>query len=152
MLDTQTVSVYQYSMLLHVNPASGVPTYLQIETQVKHYVAAGVLAPGDALPSVRKLAADMRISPNTVARAYLDLEKDGVLRTVPGGRTYVAENSPSLLKSEKVRRLRPYARQIAVEGTQLRLDPHEIVELVQQELEALEEAHERSGNLDRKAR
>lgn len=87
-------------MLLHVNPASGVPTYLQIETQVKHYVAAGALAPGDALPSVRKLAADMRISPNTVVRAYLDLEKDGVLRTVPGGRTYVAENSPSLLKSE----------------------------------------------------
>ena len=151
-LDKQTVAVYQYSMLLHVNPASGVPTYLQIETQVKHYIAAGALAPGDALPSVRKLAADLRISTNTVARAYQNLERDGVLRTVQGGRTYVAENPGSFLKSERIRRLRPYARQIAVEGTQLRLDPREIMELVQQELDALEEVNERYGDLDRKSR
>jgi GntR family transcriptional regulator len=151
-LDKQTVAVYQYSMLLHVNPASGVPTYLQIETQVKHYIAAGALVPGDALPSVRKLAADLRISTNTVARAYQNLERDGVLRTVQGGRTYVAENPGSFLKSERVRRLRPYARQIAVEGTQLRLDPREIMELVQQELDALEGVNERYGDLDRKPR
>ena len=150
--DRQSVAVYQYSMLLHVNTASGIPTYLQIETQVKHYIAAGALAPGDALPSVRKLAADLRISTNTVARAYQNLERDGVLRTVQGGRTYVAENPGSFLKSERIRRLRPYARQIAVEGTQLRLGPLEIMELVQQELDALEEANERSGDLDRKAR
>jgi GntR family transcriptional regulator len=139
-------------MLRHVNTASGVPTYLQIETQVKHYIAAGALAPGGALPSVRKVAADLRISTNTVARAYQNLERDGVLRTVQGGRTYVAENPGSFLKSERIRRLRPYARQIAVEGTQLRLDPHEIMELVQQELDALEEVNERIGDLDRKSR
>jgi GntR family transcriptional regulator len=136
-------------MLLHLNPASGVPIYLQIENQVKHYIAAGALAVGDALPSVRKVAADMRINPNTVARAYQNLERDGMLRSVPGGRTYVAENPAGLLKSEKIRRLRPYARQIAVEGTQLRLGPQEIVNLVQQELDALEEADERVGNPDR---
>ena len=136
-------------MLLHLNPSSGVPIYLQIENQVKHYIAAGALAPGDALPSVRKLAADMRINPNTAARAYQNLERDGVLRSVPGGRTYVAENPTGLLKSEKIRRLRPYARQIAVEGTQLRLDPEEIVNLVQQELDALEVVNERTGNPNR---
>lgn len=139
-------------MLIHVNTASGVPTYLQIETQVKHYVAAGALVPGNALPSVRKLAADLRVSPNTVARAYQDLERDGVLRTVPGGRTYVADSTPRLLKTEKIRRLRPYARQIAVEGKQLQLDPLEIIQLVRQELEVLEEADERLGDLDRRAR
>jgi GntR family transcriptional regulator len=144
--------MYQYSMLLHVNTASGVPTYLQIETQVKHYIAAGALVPGDALPSVRKLAVDLRISTNTVARAYQDLERDGILRTVQGGRTYVAENPVSLLKSERIRRLRPYARQIAVEGKQLRLNPQEIMELVQQELDALEEVNERYSDLDRKSR
>ena len=133
-------------MLLHLNPASGVPIYLQIENQVKHYIAAGALTPGDALPSVRKVAADMRINPNTVARAYQNLERDGLLRSVPGGRTYVAENPAGLLKSEKQRRLRPYARQIAVEGTQLRLEPKDIIELVRQELEALEVVHERTGN------
>ncbi len=136
-------------MLLHLNPASGVPIYLQIENQVKHYVAAGALGPGDALPSVRKVAADMRINPNTVARAYQNLERDGILRSVPGGGTYVAENPGGLLKSEKIRRLRPYARQIAVEGTQLRLEPQEIVNLVEQELESLEVADERVGNSHR---
>ena len=136
-------------MLLHLNPASGVPIYLQIENQVKHYIAAGALASGDALPSVRKVAADMRINPNTVARAYQNLERDGLLRSVPGGRTYVAENPAGLLKSEKIRRLRPYARQIAVEGTQLRLEPQEIVNLVQQELDALEVVDERIGSPDR---
>lgn len=135
-------------MLLYLNPASGVPIYLQIENQVKHYIAAGALAPGDALPSVRKVAADMRINPNTVARAYQNLERDGLLRSVPGGRTYVAENPAGLLKSEKLRRLRPYARQIAVEGTQLRLEPKDIIELLRQELESLEVVHERTGNSD----
>jgi len=136
-------------MLLHLNPASGVPIYLQIENQVKHYIAAGALASGDALPSVRKVASDIRINPNTVARAYQNLERDGLLRSVPGGRTYVAENPGGLLKAEKIRRLRPYARQIAVEGTQLRLDPQEIVNLLQQELDALEVVDERMGNPDR---
>jgi GntR family transcriptional regulator len=136
-------------VLLHLNPSSGVPIYLQIENQVKHYIAAAALAPGDALPSVRKVAADMRINPNTVARAYQNLERDGLLRTVPGGHTYVAESSAGLLKSEKIRRLRPYARQIAVEGTQLRLDPHDVINLVQQELDALEVVHGRTGNQDR---
>jgi GntR family transcriptional regulator len=138
-------------VLIHVNPASGVPIYLQIENQVKHYVASGALASGDAIPSVRKLSADLRVSPNTVARAYRDLETEGVLRTVPGGRTYVADAPPGLLKGEKIRRLRPYARQIAVEGRQLRLDPLEVVNLVRQEVETLEASDEKLGDLDRKS-
>jgi GntR family transcriptional regulator len=136
-------------MLLHINPSSGVPIYLQIENQVKHYIASGALKPGEALPSVRQVAADLRVNPNTVARAYQNLERDGLLRTVPGGRTYVAENPAGLLKSEKIRRLRPHARQIAVEGSQLRLDPEDIINLVEQELEALEVANERTGNSNR---
>jgi GntR family transcriptional regulator len=124
-------------MLLNVNPASGVPIYLQVESQVKHAVASGALQSGDSLPSVRKLAAELRVNPNTVARAYQDLEREGVIRTVPGGGTYVADNKPGLLKSEKVRRLRPLARQLAVEGMQLRLADEEVLGLLQEELEQL---------------
>ncbi len=124
-------------MILHVNPASGVPLYLQIQAQVKHAVAAGALRPGDALPSVRKLAADLRINPNTVARAYLDLERDAVIKAVPGGGTFVSDGQPGLLKAERIRRARPLARQVAVEGTQLRLTADEILNLVQEELDAL---------------
>lgn len=124
-------------MLVHVNTATGLPLYLQIESQVKHAVAAGALKHGETLPSVRKMASDLRINPNTVARAYQNLERDGVIRTVPGGGTYVAGNGPGLLKAEKLKRLRPYAVQLAVEGTQLRLTPEEVLKLVQESLEEL---------------
>jgi len=121
-------------MILHVNPSSGVPVYLQIEAQVKQVVAAGALKQGEPLLSVRKLAAELRVNPNTVARAYQNLERDGVIRTVPGGGTYVADDHPGLLKSEKLRRLRPLARQLAVESAQLRLNSEETIKLVEDEL------------------
>ena len=124
-------------MLFHVNPSSGVPIYVQIETQVKNAIAAGALKRDQALPSVRKLAAELGINPNTVARAYQVLEREGVIATVQGGGTYVAENMPRFLKSEKLRRLQPYARQIAVEGIQLGLTEEDIMKTVQEELERL---------------
>jgi len=125
-------------MLFHVNSSSGVPIYLQIETQIKNAIAAGALKRERALPSVRKLAADLGINPNTVARAYQNLERDGVISTVPGGGTFVADSRPRFLKSERLRRLQPYARQIAVEGTQLGLSGEEILNLLQDELAKLE--------------
>ena len=124
-------------MMFHVNPSSGVPIYVQIETQVKNAIAAGALKRDQALPSVRKLASDLGINPNTVARAYQELERDGVIATVPGGGTYVAENVPRLLKSEKLRRLQPYAKQLAVEGVQLGLTDEEILSILHEELEKL---------------
>jgi GntR family transcriptional regulator len=124
-------------MLFHVNTSSGVPIYVQIETQVKNAIAAGALKRNQALPSVRRLASDLGINPNTVARAYQELEQDGVIATVPGGGTYVAESVPRFLKSEKLRRLQPYAKQIAVEGVQLGLTDQEIVRALQEELEKL---------------
>jgi len=124
-------------VLFHVNPSSGVPIYAQIQTQVKNAVAAGALRRDQPLPSVRKLAAELGINPNTVARAYQELEREGVISTVPGGGTYVAGGVPRFLKSEKLRRLQPYARQIAVEGTQLGLGDDEIISAVQEELAKL---------------
>ena len=124
-------------MLVHLNPSSGVPVYLQLESQVKQAIAAGALREGDVLPSTRKLASELRINPNTVARAYQNLERDGVTRSVPGGGTFVADGLTGLLKSEKVKRLRPHARQVAVEGRQMRLTREEIVKLVEEELDKL---------------
>ena len=122
-------------MIFHVNPSSGVPIYVQIKNQVKNAIAAGALKQDQTLPSVRKLASELGINPNTVARAYQELERDGVIATVPGGGTYVAENVPRFLKSEKLRRLQPYAKQIAVEGIQLGLTDEEILRALQEELE-----------------
>jgi len=124
-------------MFLDLNTSFGVPVYLQIEGQVKQAVAAGALPPGTALPSVRRMAAEMRVNPNTVAKAYQNLEREGVIRTVPGGGTYVADTNPGLLKSEKVRRLRPIAQQLAVESFQVRLAPADVMKLVEDELDGL---------------
>lgn len=124
-------------MILRVNTSSGVPVYLQIEAQVKHVVAAGALKQGEALLSVRKLAAELRVNPNTVARAYQNLERDGVIRTVPGGGTYVADDHPGLLKSEKLKRLRPLARQLVVESSQLRVESRDAIRLVEEEFDEL---------------
>lgn len=78
--------------VLTVDPRSGVPIYLQIIEQVKRSVALGVLAPGEQLPTVKQLALDLTVNPNTVARAYRDLERDEVIETAPGRGSFVRAN------------------------------------------------------------
>ncbi|MEO7201728.1 MAG: GntR family transcriptional regulator [Candidatus Tumulicola sp.] len=78
--------------VLTVDPGSGVPIYLQIIEQVKRSVALGVLQSGEQLPTVKQLALDLTINPNTVARAYRDLERDQVIETAPGRGSFVRQN------------------------------------------------------------
>ena len=75
-----------------VDPRSGIPLYLQLIDQVKRAVALGTLAPGEQLPTVKALALDLTINANTVARAYRDLERDGVIETSPGRGSFVRGN------------------------------------------------------------
>ena len=75
--------------VLTVDPRSGVPIYLQIIEQVKRSVALGILQSGEQLPTVKQLALDLTINPNTVARAYRDLERDSVIETAPGRGSFV---------------------------------------------------------------
>ncbi len=75
-----------------VDPRSGVPMYLQLIEQVKRSVAVGALLPGEQLPTVKQLAVDLTINPNTVARAYRDLEHDDVIETSPGRGSFVRAN------------------------------------------------------------
>lgn len=125
-------------MMVRVHPASGVPLYLQIESQIKQAIAAQAVRQDDPLPPVRKLAAELRINPNTVARAYQNLERDGVIRTVQGGGCYVNGQASRLLKPEKIRRLKPLATQLAVEATQLMLPREDTVRLLEDSLNELE--------------
>lgn len=79
-------------MELRIDPDSAVPIYLQIVHTVKHHVATGKLKPGEQLPTVRELATNLRINPNTVARAYDQLDGDNVITTQQGRGTYVREH------------------------------------------------------------
>jgi len=79
-------------VVLTVDPRSGVPLYLQVIEQVKRSVALGVLGSGEQLPTVKQLALDLTINPNTVAKAYRELERDGVIETAPGRGSFVRSN------------------------------------------------------------
>jgi len=80
--------------LFHVRPTAGVPIYSQITGQVKSRILSGSLRPGDQLPSVRELAVRLAVNPNTVARAYQELEREGWVRTERGRGTFVADRPP----------------------------------------------------------
>jgi GntR family transcriptional regulator len=75
-----------------IDPHSGVPMYLQLIEQIKRSVALGVLTPGEQLPTVKQLATDLTINPNTVARVYRELERDGVIETSPGRGSFIRAN------------------------------------------------------------
>ena len=82
-------------IILTVDPRSGVPMYLQLIEQVKRSVALGVLQTGEQLPTVKQLALDLTINPNTVARAYRDLERESVIETAAGRGSFVrADGAP----------------------------------------------------------
>lgn len=88
-----------------IDPRSGVPFYRQIIDRVRYGIVRGLLAPGDQLPTVRQLAADLSVNPNTVIRAYREMELGGVLDTQQGSGTYVADHRPEIDEMEKSRKL-----------------------------------------------
>jgi GntR family transcriptional regulator len=79
-------------MVLRLNPASGVPVYLQVIEQVKHAIETGAIEAGEQLPSVRKMAEDLVINPNTVARAYRDLEHEGIIELRHGSGAFITKS------------------------------------------------------------
>src|ERR671910_2442655 len=99
-------------LLLKPNPSSGVPLYLQLIEQVKHAIETGALRPGEQLPGIRPLAEELVINPNTVAKAYRELEHEGVIELHQGAGAFVSDSAPSKKDAEKVR-----AAQAAVAAT-----------------------------------
>lgn len=116
--------------MFHVLPASGEPLYLQLIRQIKHAMASGALAPGEQLPTVRQLAADLVINPNTVARAYRELEHDGLLEGVPGRGSFVTYGHPRLHDEERRRRLQGFLDQLWAEGRALGYSSDELADIL----------------------
>jgi len=95
---------------LDVDPASGAPVYLQLKEQILHALSRGRLKSGDQLPTVREVAVELTINPNTVNRAYAELERDGVLETRRGRGTFVAERSRKPDAAAQSTRIKDIAR------------------------------------------
>jgi len=90
-------------MLLRPNPASGVPIYLQLMEQVKHAIETGALRPGEQLPGIRPLAEELVINANTVAKAYRELEHEGVIELRHGAGAFVSASARPKKETEKLR-------------------------------------------------
>ncbi len=102
-----------------VNASAGVPVYLQILHQVLHAIETGVLQPGDGLPGVRRLAQELVVSPNTVVKAYEQLERDGWIENRPGSGAYV---SPRPRMRSRIDRLRKAKDRVHAVAERLRAD------------------------------
>src|SRR3984957_680618 len=90
-------------MLFRPNPASGVPIYLQLMEQVKHAVETGALRAGEQLPGIRPLSEELVINPNTVAKAYRELEHEGIIELRQGAGAFVTANAGANARAEKFR-------------------------------------------------
>ena len=124
-------------MHLRVSPTDGVPIYQQIVNQVKYLVAAGRLAPGEELPPIRTLAERLAINPNTVARAYRELEVAGVVIKRGTTGTFVSDAGSPLARKERVRILTERIDALLAEARQLGFSSDELFDLIRRRDQAL---------------
>ena len=119
-------------MQIHISSDDGVPIYIQIANQVKHLVAAGRLTPGDEMPPIRVLAEQLLINPNTVARAYLELERTRVVTKRHGLGTYVSGDRSPLPQREKLKILCSRADGLLTEARHLGVGLAEVIKLLRE--------------------
>ena len=124
-------------MLFRPNPSLGVPIYLQLMEQVKHAIETGALRPGEQLPGIRPLAEELVINPNTVAKAYRELEHEGVIELRHGAGAFVSGQPRAKKATEALRTAQPIVA-AAVERLRTRgLTDEEIRRLFEAELAGL---------------
>src|SRR5271170_5788407 len=119
-------------MQLHISANDGIPIYLQIVQQVKYLVAAGRLVPGEELPAIRVLAEQLLVNPNTVARAYRELETAGIVTKRRTSGTYVSEAGSPLARRERVRILTERIDALVAEARQMNISIEEVTQLLQE--------------------
>jgi len=122
---------------LHISQTDGVPIYLQIVNQVKFLAASGRLAPGEELPPIRVLAEQLVVNPNTVARAYRELELAGVVVKRRTAGTYVSGSASPLNRRERIRILSERVDALLAEAHQLNVSADDVIRLIEQRDEAM---------------
>jgi len=125
---------------IHISSQDGVPIYLQIVNQVKYLVASGRMAPGDELPPIRTLAEQLLINPNTVARAYRELELAGVVTKRRTAGTYVSDTTSPLARRERLKIVTERIDALLAEARQMNIDTETLIELLQERDELMHTA------------
>jgi GntR family transcriptional regulator len=129
-------------LFINIDPSGDAPIFRQIAQQIKTAVAMGRLQPEEPLPSVRQLAVELAVNPNTVARAYLDLEIEGVIYKRQGAGTFVSSQGVEMSKGERRRVLNELLEKALVEGVNLGLSERELRDAFERLLEKILQARE----------
>jgi DNA-binding transcriptional regulator YhcF (GntR family) len=128
-------------MLIQLNFKSGKPVYLQVVDQVKAAAASGALRTGEPLPSIRPLAEQLRLNRNTVAKAYTELEGQGVIETIAGRGCFLKENHTPFRKDVRLKMVAEEIDAAIVQAHHLRVEEKEFLALVRERLEAFEQTN-----------
>ena len=122
-------------MQIYLSNSGQEPIYAQITRQIKQQILSGALRPGDALPSIRLLAKELRISVITTKRAYEDLERDGFIETVAGKGSFVASKNAEFLREEALRRVEAALQQAVDTASRSGVSPQELRQMLELLLE-----------------
>lgn len=115
-----------------MDSSSGVPFYRQVIQQIEQAILTGMLEPGDRLPTIRSLAIDLKINPNTIAKAYNELEIRGIVTTQVGSGTFVSDRRPDSAESERKKRLEELVGRFVAEMAAMGMDRKATLELVRE--------------------
>ena len=125
-------------MQLRISTSDGMPIYLQIVNQVKHLIASRRLSPGDEIPPIRTLANDLLINPNTVARAYLELEREGLVFKRHGSGTFISDGGSPLARKERLKILAERIDALLSDAQHLGVSLEDLIKLTRERHIALE--------------
>src|ERR1700694_4920399 len=125
-------------MRIQLNFKSGKPVYLQVVDQVKSAAASGAVRPGESLPSIRPLAEELRVNRNTIAKAYTELESQGVIETIPGKGCFLKENTSPFTKGVRQKLLLTEIDEAVVTAHHLQVDREAFLALVNERLDYFE--------------
>ena len=133
-------------MQLHIDFKSGTPVYLQLVDQIRHAAASGGLRTGEPLPSIRPLAEELRVNRNTVAKAYAELENQGVIETIPGKGCFLKAVGSPLTKSARNDLVVQEIDRAIVAAHHLQIGDADLLALVKKRLEAFEKRNKAAND------
>ena len=118
--------------MIQIDPRSSTPIYEQIIQQLKELCLKGIMKPGDKLPSVRELATIIIANPNTVSKAYKELERDGVIETLRGRGTYISENAKKTLVEGKMTMIKEQLKQLIIDAHYAGVELEKLLEWIKE--------------------
>ncbi|MGH4123779.1 MAG: GntR family transcriptional regulator [Clostridium sp.] len=116
--------------MINIDSRSSKPIYEQIIEKIKENIIKGILKPGDKLPSVRELASIITINPNTISKAYNELERMKAIEVIRGKGTFVAENFQPVMDAEKMKEIREHMKKIIIEAHYIGVDKDKLIDVL----------------------